>query len=456
MQNTDSRSSLPTSGSLRLHEAALSVLPGGTSRAVHQTLPHPIYAQEGSGCVVTDVDGNRYLDFYNNASALVHGHAHPAIVAAIGEQARRGTAFSLPVAGQIELAEVLCGRIQSAEQVRFVNSGSEAVLLAIRAARATTGRPKVAKFEGLYHGCADAVEVSLEPDPQNWGSPHAPASVPYTRGTPDGVLDSVVVVPFNDIEAAEAILSANADQLAGVIFDVTPMRLGATPAAPEWPAVLRRLTRDLGILLISDEVVSFRLDYGGPQASFGFDADLTVLGKTMGGGLPVGAVAGPREVMRVFDGSSGRAAVPNAGTFNANPLTMAAGIAALAALPASEIQRINALGDSLRRQADSAFATMGVAAHTTGIGSLFGIHMTDQRFADYRQYWYACVADRGAKLRQRALYDRLRERGILFTTGGVGTVSTAMTDHEVGVFVAALTDSCREMQREGMWVAASE
>jgi glutamate-1-semialdehyde 2,1-aminomutase len=156
---------LYTTGSRRLHDSALRVLPGGTSRAVHQTQPHPIYAQEGRGCVVTDVDGNRYLDFYNNASSLIHGHAHPGIVAAIEQQAHRGTAFSLPVEGQIGLAEALCERIESAEHVRFVNSGSEAVLLAIRAARAITGRPKIAKFEGLYHGCADAVEVSLEPDP---------------------------------------------------------------------------------------------------------------------------------------------------------------------------------------------------------------------------------------------------------------------------------------------------
>jgi glutamate-1-semialdehyde 2,1-aminomutase len=396
------------------------------------------------------------LDFYNNASSLIHGHAHPGIVTAIEEQARRGTAFSLPVEGQIELAEVLCDRIASAEQVRFVNSGSEAILLAIKVARAITGRPKIAKFEGLYHGCADSVEVSLDPDPETWGSQQAPVSVPYARATPSGVLDSVIVLPFNDVGAAEAILGAHANQLAGVILDVLPLRLGATPAEPEWLAAIRRLTRDLGILLISDEVVTFRLDYGGPQASHGFEADLTVLGKTIGGGLPVGALAGPRDVMDAFNGSSERAAVPNAGTFNANPLTLAAGIAALAALPASEVQRINELGDSLRIRADSAFAGLRLAAHTTGIGSLFGIHMTDHRFQDYRQYWYACVADRGVKLRQRELYDGLRERGILLTAGGVGAVSTAMTGDEIDVFLAALLDTVGEMQREGRWAGDSE
>jgi glutamate-1-semialdehyde 2,1-aminomutase len=155
--------------------------------------------------------------------------------------------------------------------------------------------------------------------------------------------------------------------------------------------------------------------------------------------------------MQVFDGSLGRAAVPNAGTFNANPLTLAAGTAALAALSRSEVDRINELGNSLRRRADAMFETAGLPAHTTGIGSLFGIHMTDQRFANYREYWHACVADAGVKRRQRELYDCLRARGILFTTGGVGTVSTAMTDAEIDAFVEALTDSCGEMQRDGSW-----
>jgi glutamate-1-semialdehyde 2,1-aminomutase len=429
-----------------LHEAALEVLPGGTSRSIHQTQPHPLYARDGRGCIVTDVDGNQYLDFYNNASALIHGHAHADVVAAIEGQARRGTAFSLPVEQQIELARLICARIPSADQVRFVNSGSEAVMLAIRAARALTDRPKVVKFEGLYHGSADAVEVSLEPDPDAWGSDAAPSSVAYTRGTPRGVLESVVVAPFNDIPAAERILRAHAHELAAVIVDCMPMRLGAIAARPAWVAALRRLTRELGILLISDEVVSFRVEYGGPQALYGFEADVTVLGKIVGGGLPIGVVAGPRDVMRVFDGSSGRAMVPNAGTFNANPLTLAAGIAALNALPASEVQRIGELGDALRTRARSVFRSLGVAGQATGIGSLFGIHLTDRSFENYREYWRACVADPEARQRQRALYDGLLARGILFSTGGVGTVSTAMTDAEIDAFIAALADCCREMQ----------
>lgn len=452
MQRTSpTRSTISTSNSRELHEAALRVLPGGTSRTVHQTKPHPIYAREGAGAVLTDVDGNRYLDFYNNATSLIHGHAHPAIVGAIEAQARRGTAFSLPVESQVHLAEILTHRLPTAEQVRFVNSGSEAVLMALKVARAVTGKSRIAKFEGLYHGSGDAVEVSLDPDPESWGSPDAPASVPYVDASPQELLATVVVLPFNDADATEAILRAHASELAAVIVDVLPMRLGFTAASSDWLEHLRRITRELGILLVSDEVVTFRLDFGGAQAMHGFEADLTVLGKAIGGGLPVGAVAGPRDMMRAFDGSDGRAAVPNAGTFNANPLTLAAGVAAVSALSAEEIRRINDLGELLLSRATDVFMRLGVDAHATGAGSLFALHMTDRRFEDYRGYWHACVADRGARQRQNGLYDALRERGILLSPGGVGATSTAMSTAEIDAFEAALLEAVADMQRNGLW-----
>lgn len=452
-QTTRPPAGLRADRSRQLHEVARELLPGGTSRAAHQGQPHPTYALQGSGCWVTDVDGNRYLDFYNNATSLIHGHAHPGVVAAIEAQARRGTAFALPVEGQIALAGLLRDRIGSVEQVRFVNSGSEAVLLAIQAARALTGRECIAKFEGLYHGSAEAVEVSLDPGPATWGSERAPASVAYTAGTPRGVLESVIVLPFNDPDASEAALRANASRLAAVIVDVMPMRLGFTAARADWLRGLRSLARELGILLISDEVVTFRLDHGGAQARLGYDADLTVLGKVIGGGLPVGAVAGPRDVMRAFDDSHGRAKVPNAGTFNANPLTLAAGLAAMSALTADEIGRINGLGDRLRADADAAFAASGVAAHATGSGSLFALHMTDRRFSDYRGYWHAHVGDAATRARQRMLYDGLRERGILLTSGGVGAISTAMSAREVDDFGVALGDTLDRMRRDGAWAS---
>lgn len=448
---TESSMPLQTAHSQLLHAAAVEVLPGGTSRTVHQARPHPIYAREGHGCVVTDVDGNRYLDFYNNATSLIHGHAHPAIVAAIERQARLGTAFSLPVAAQVTMAEILRDRIASAEQVRFVNSGSEAVLLATQAARALTGRPAIAKFEGLYHGSADAVEVSLDPDASSWGPPEGPASVAYTAATPKGTLDSVVVLPFNDPVAAASILRANADRVAAVVLDVMPMRVAFTMAEPDWLTGIRQLTRELGMLLVSDEVVTFRLAYGGAQAVYGYDADLTVLGKIIGGGLPVGALAGPRDVMRAFDGSTGRPAIPNAGTFNANPLTLAAGQAAMEALTPEAIDRINGMGEALRRGVDAVIEQAGVGAHTTGFGSLFGIQMTHRRFRDYRDYWHACVEDAPAKGRQQAFYDGLLQRGILLTTSGVGAISTVMTDPEIETFVGAVADTLHEMSARGLW-----
>lgn len=204
-------------------------------------------------------------------------------------------------------------------------------------------------------------------------------------------------------------------------------------------------------MLISDEVVTFRIAPGGPQEVYEYDADLTVLGKVIGGGLPVGAIAGRRDVMAVFDGSRGRAAVPNAGTFNANPLTMAAGIAALSDLTPAAIARINELADRLRTGAEALFSDLDAAAHATGVGSLFGIHMTATRFSDYRQYRAALVDDPAARLRQRALYDGLRERGVLLSIGGVGATSTAMEPADIERFLGALADTVREMQRTGMW-----
>lgn len=428
-----------------MHAAAGEVLPGGTSRSVHQGQPHPIYAASGRGCVVTDVDGNRYVDFYNNATSLIHGHAHPPTVSAITVQARRGTAFALPVESQIALARLLRDRIGGVDQVRFVNSGSEAVLLALQVARAVTGRPAIAKFEGLYHGSAEAAEVSLDPDPDAWGSPSAPASVAYTRGTPAGLLENVVVLPFNDIEATEAGLRANAGRLAAVLLDVMPMRLGFIAADRDWVAAVRRLTRELGILLVADEVVTFRLEAGGGQAVHGYSADLTILGKIIGGGLPVGAVAGPRDIMHAFDDSGGRALVPNAGTFNANPLTMAAGLAAMRAYGPAEINRINQLGGTLRARLDAGLTELHAAAHVTGAGSLFGIHMTDRRYRDYRSYWRTQVADGDARRRQRMLHDDLRQRGFLLTTAGVGALSTAMSEGEVDAFVAAVMETVQRM-----------
>lgn len=222
-----------------LYERARRVMPGGVSRNTVLRKPYPIYVKSGSGCYVTDTDNNVRIDFANNMASLIHGHAHPAVVAAVGAQMERGTAFTLATEVEIEYAEALTGRSPNFEQIRFVNSGTEAVMGAIKAARAYTGRPKIAKVEGAYHGAYDFAEVSQTAGPDSWGSIDAPESVPVTHGTPPSVLGDVIILPFNDPERAVAILDRYRGEVAGVLFDVMPHRVGLASADAAFVRALR-------------------------------------------------------------------------------------------------------------------------------------------------------------------------------------------------------------------------
>src|SRR5215813_828827 len=293
------------SKSAALFARAQGVLPGGNTRTTVYMAPYPPYAAFGEGCFVTDVEGDRRLDCLNNYTSLIHGHAHPAIVEAASRRLAQGSSFPLPTPEEIDLASLLCERLPSAEHVRFTNSGSEAVMMAVKGARAFTRRPKIAKFEGAYHGSYDYVEVSLGSTPETWGSLAAPASTAYSRGTPPSVLADVVVLPFNHAEHAVARIEREARHLAAVLVDPVPNRIGLVPAQTEFLRALRDVTRAHGIVLIFDEVISFRVGYHGAQGAFGVTPDMTTLGKIIGGGFPVGAVAGRADVMAVFDPTRG-------------------------------------------------------------------------------------------------------------------------------------------------------
>ena len=231
---TTKRWASPDSRSAALFAEAQRVMPGGNSRTTVYVAPYPPYAATGEGCWITDVEGDRRLDCLNNYTALIHGHAHPAIVEAATRRLAQGASFPLPTPEEIELASLICDRLSSAERVRFTNSGSEAVMMAIKGARAWTGRPKIAKFEGAYHGSYDYAEVSLGSSPDNWGSLAAPASISYSRGTPPAVLDDVIVLPFNHAEVAVARIEREAKSLAAVLVDPIPNRVGLMPARPEF------------------------------------------------------------------------------------------------------------------------------------------------------------------------------------------------------------------------------
>jgi glutamate-1-semialdehyde 2,1-aminomutase len=408
-----------------LYARAERVLPGGNSRTTVFFAPYPFYPVRGEGFRVWDADGNVRVDFLNNYTSLILGHAHPRVVAAIAEAAARGASFAAPTEYEIRLAEELCRRVKSVERVRFTNSGTEATMLAVRAARAYTGRPKIAKFEGGYHGSHDYAAVSVGPDPDRAGPAKNPQPVPDGPGIPDAVLGTVVVLPYNDLEAVSRILEREGREIAAVIIEPIMGAGGAIPAAPEFLRGLRELTRRLGILLIFDEVIAFRLAYGGAQEYFGVDADLTTFGKIIGGGLPVGALGGRAEIMDLFDPRQPNR-IGHGGTFNANPVTMAAGLATLAELTPAAYEHLNRLGELARRRLRQAFQRLEIPAQVTGAGSVFAVHFTAEPVTDYRSAWRG--ADPGLL---RRLHLGLLNEGAIIAPRGMGCISTPMTEAEV-------------------------
>jgi glutamate-1-semialdehyde 2,1-aminomutase len=430
----------PKSVSRTMYERALASLPGGNSRTTVFMKPYPIYAARGEGCRVFDVDGNEYIDCINNFTSLIHGHAHPALIEAATRQLSVGSAFGLPTESEIDLAELLVARLPSVEQVRFANSGTEAVMMALKAARAFTGRAKIAKCEGAYHGSYDYAEVSLDPSPEAWGR-NAPVSVAYAKGTPDNVLADVVTIPFNDVEAAVSLIREHGRELACVLVDPMPNRAGLAPADKTYLEALRQITREVGALLIFDEVITFRLGYRGAQGLWGIDPDLTTLGKIMGGGFPVGAIAGRKAFMAVFDPSHGKPALPHGGTFSANPVTMRAGLAAMQLLDEAAFARLDAIGEVVRSGIDQAFQQAGVPGGTVGLGSLLKIHFADRPIRDYRS---AFLTEQEAK-RQAIFNQGLLNRGVLAAGYGLMALSTPMTDADVDAIIAAASGALGEV-----------
>jgi glutamate-1-semialdehyde 2,1-aminomutase len=423
-----------------LHDRALASLPGGNTRTTVFMKPYPIYAERGGGCRVWDVDGNEFIDCINNFTSLIHGHAHPALIEAATRQFSLGSAFGMPTESEIDLAELLASRLPSVDQVRFANSGTEAVMMALKAARAFTGRPKIAKCEGAYHGSYDYAEVSLDPTPELWGR-NAPVSVAYAKGTPDTVLADVVTIPFNDTEAAVSLIRGHGAELACVLVDPMPNRAGLAPADQTYLEGLRQITREVGALLIFDEVITFRLGYRGAQGLWGIDPDLTTLGKIIGGGFPVGAIAGRRDYMAVFDPRSGKPALPHGGTFSANPVTMRAGLAAMELLDEAAFARLDVIGEAVRTGIDEAFRRSGVPGGTVGLGSLLKIHFADRPIRDYRS---AYTTEQEAQ--RQAIFNRaLLNRGVLAAGYGLMALSTPMTDVDIDTIVAAASDALAEI-----------
>lgn len=417
------------SSAAAIYARARAVMPGGCSRNTVLRSPHPLYAARGEGCYLIDIEGQPRIDFANNMASLIHGHAAPAIVAAVTEQLQLGTGYTLATEVEVDYAEYLCDRVPSFDKIRFVNSGTEAVMCALKAARAYTGKPKIAKVEGAYHGLYDYAEISQNSQPSNWGSAERPANVPVTHGTPSSAVADVVVIPFNDLEGAIAILDEHAEELACVLLDLIPHRVGLMPANADFVAGLREWTRNNEVLLVLDEVITLRACFGGAQEMFDLEPDLTALGKMIGGGFPVGALAGRNDVMSVLDPLAEPVLFPHSGTFSANPITMVAGQAAMRAFDQPAVARLNKLGELARTRLTEAIEIAGVPACVTGAASMFRIHMKATPPANYRE---AYVSGKEKAVRQ-AFLDHMVENGILLVNTCTGMLSTPMTNAEIDV-----------------------
>jgi glutamate-1-semialdehyde 2,1-aminomutase len=417
------------SQSAALFERARRVMPGANTRHMITFGPYIVYGAHGEGCRLTDVDGNVYLDWVNNFSAQIHGYRYRPIVDAVKAQAERMLCCILPSEPEVELAEIITSRLPGVEQVRFANSGTEAVMVALKGARGLTGRSRIAKCEGGYHGQYDLVEASFLPTPENWGPANRPAAPPFARGTPQSLLDQAVILPFNDTDSTLSILGEHAGELAAVIIDPIPARLGFVQADASYLEALRAYCTRTGTALIFDEVFCNRVGFHGAQGHVGVTPDLTVLGKIIGGGLPIGAVGGTRAAMSVFDNLSGPLKVSHSGTFTANPMSMVAGIASLRGLTPEVFARLAGQGDRLRNGLAARFREAGLTMQASGVGSMSSLQFFAGPARNYREFHLK--SGPGYLQRMQRLHRQMLNEGVLIATRGLMIGSTPMADADI-------------------------
>lgn len=366
------------STSHKLFLEAQEYIPGGVNspvRAWRAVGGHPLFIQRGRGCRVIDADGKEYIDYVGSWGPLIAGHAHPQVLKALEEAIKRGTSFGAPTPREIELAKAIIAAVPSIERVRLTSSGTEAAMTAIRLARGYTGRPKILKFAGCYHGHSDALLVRA-------GSGALTFSNPDSQGVPEAFASQTLVAEYNDLGSVEAYLKANPDSVAAVIVEPVPGNMGVVLPEAGFLAGLRTLTSDRGIVLIFDEVISgFRMARGGAQEVYGVVPDLTCLGKVIGGGMPLAAVGGKREIMELL---APLGPVYQAGTLSGNPVAVTAGLETLKILAApGSYQRLNDLGTLLAEGLRRAVRDAGLRACVNQAGSLLTVFFGVDHVRDY-------------------------------------------------------------------------
>ncbi len=421
-----------TKRSRELFERAGQTLEGGTTRTSVFFAPYPCYTAEGHGCRFTDLDGNVRIDFLNNYTSLLHGHAYPPIVEAVARQMQKGSAYAAPSEVEVELAQLIQERLPSLERLRFTSSGSEAVMFALRVARAFTGRRKIAKFEGGFHGSHELAQMSVAPPLEKAGPSDTPHSVPDSAGIPSDWAEQVVIMPFNDPAAVERLLDQHAGTIAALIVEPIIGAGGVIVPRLGFLQALRELTARRGTLLIFDEIISLRVSLGGAQELYGVRPDLTTVGKIISGGFPMAAFGGRADIMALLDPRQGPPAISQSGTFNGAAVCCAAGVAGYGALTSAMQTHIDQLAEDLRRRANALLERLKVRAQMIGVGSLFNLHLTDEPIVDYRS------VVRSDREMLSLLVLALMNRGIFIAPRGMGCISSVMTTAEVDAFLSAL------------------
>ncbi len=370
--------SLADARSAELYRRALEVLPGGVNspvRAMRAIGRSPIFVDRGEGAELIDVDGNRFVDYVCSWGPLIHGHAHPEVLAAIARAAAKGTSFGAPTAAEVELAAEVARRFDGVEMLRMTSSGTEATMTAVRLARAATGRERLLKFAGAYHGHLDPLLAQA-------GSGLATQALPASPGVPASAAATTIVVPWNDRDALHAAVEQSTGRgrdelaLAAIIAEPLPANMGLVPPRPGFLELLRELADECGALLVLDEVISgFRVARGGAQELTGVRGDLTILGKVLGGGLPAAAVGGRAELMRMLAPAG---EVYQAGTLSGNPLAVAAGLAALSLLDEPAYLRLAAITDQLAAGLREAAAAAGRAVQVVSAPGLLTVFFSER------------------------------------------------------------------------------
>ncbi|GAA0466365.1 aspartate aminotransferase family protein [Alkalibacillus silvisoli] len=443
------------SGSARAYEQAKSVIPGGVTANIKHFAPHPIVMDRASGSQLIDIDGNEYIDYLLCYGALILGHGHPRVKEAVYKQMEQcgSFVFGAPHNLEYQMAQKLVDLFPGMDQIRFTNSGLEATLLSIRLAEAYTGKHKVAKFEGHYHGGYDQMLVSINPDLNGAGEPTSPNSVAESSGMSDYYLEHTVVLPFNDLEATEKILRAKQDEISAVILE--PVQGGFISADESFIKGLRQITSELGIILIFDEVkTGFRLTVGGAQSLYGVEPDLTALGKVLGGGFPVGALGGKIEIMDLMSPEKGQdiltsggnqqatdRALFHSGTYNGHPTVLAAGLATIEVLEDPlTMKGLLQQTELLRNELENLYHRHSITMQTIGMGSIFNIVFTDEKVKNYRD-----LSKADLDFRKRIDYELL-DLGIYTKPGNRYSISTVHSEADIKATIDAHQQAIKRLK----------